>query len=89
MKAACVPPSTGIVVPVTYDASFDKRNSITFAISDGSAILPRGEGPEGLQFPWRWGVFFSLTIGVFTVPGAMAFTVIPYFAHSTESTLVS
>ena len=84
-----MPPSTGIVVPVTYEELSSNKNLITLTISLGLEILPNGEGPDGRQFPCLSGELCSLTIGVSTVPGAIALTNILSFAHSTARTRVS
>ena len=46
-KPRDVPPSTGMVVPVTYPASALSSSRTMQAMSSGWAMRPSGESPEG------------------------------------------
>ena len=55
---------------------------ITFTTSDGLSNSAQRRRTRRSPISRLFEVFFLFTIGVFTVPGAIAFTVMPYFAHS-------
>ena len=55
-----VPPSTLQAAPVTYDARSEQRNTITAAISSGSARRPRGRPAAD---PGEHSVALALLIG--------------------------
>src|SRR5690625_3195139 len=87
--AARVPPSTGIVCPVTNRASSEARNATTSAQSAGRPKRPRGihdarragSRPSSIASAEVWGVSVR--------SGAIAFTRTPLGPSSTASDLVN
>src|SRR5258706_13346006 len=84
---AVQPPSTINVVPVISEAAGDARNSTAFATSFGSPILPSMIF-ESTCFLVSSLARYSSVPGVKIKVGAIAFTVILYFAHSTAKHFV-
>ena len=83
------PPSATRMWPVTNDDSSDARKRATEAISSGLPNLPIGSICKS-PFPISGCPATSLsTIGVLITPGAMALTLIPCFAYSSATVLVS
>ncbi len=79
---AMIPPSATIVVPVTYDASSDARNSTTLAISIGCPQRPIGiASSERLAMSGKRSRDFRIG-GVRMIPGHTALYRIPLRAYS-------
>jgi hypothetical protein len=81
------PPSTTIVSPLTYPLARDARNTTAPSKSSGLPHFPAGIRSRicrdlvGLA---RRAVFMSVSM----YPGAMAFTLMPFDAHSLDSAFV-
>ena len=76
------PPSTEIIWPVIKDARSDKRNETNSPISSGSPILWKRDDFSSIFLAFGSALKYSLTPGVFIVPGDTALTLILFLAIS-------
>src|SRR5262249_45234383 len=82
------PPSTGMTCPVTWEAPSEQRKTTTSAASSGSHQRPSGTTDNIAACLSAGSDLIRSVRGVWTNPGATAFTRIPWVAYCSAADLV-